>query len=161
MIQRIQSVFLFIAFVAFGLMFFFPIAFKFPDADGTNLVSYQLYNYYLQVASPGSEPLMNYIITLPMAVTTGLAGLLSLITIFVYKNRLKQMNLVKLCVFINILLVVGIFFWYSGVVEEKAGTEPSYDIAAYFPLITLVFLILAFRRIRKDEKMVRAAERLR
>ncbi len=160
MIQRIQSLLLLLAAVAFGLMYCFPIASLVPDINSTDVVRYDLYNYYLFVATK-NVPEVNYIITLPMAITTGLAGILSLITIFLYKNRIKQMNLVKLTVFINILLVVGIFFWYSGIIEEKTGTQPSYDVSAYFPLITLVFLILAFRSIRKDERMVRAAERLR
>lgn len=162
MIQRMQSVYLFLVFVVFVLMAFFPIAQELAmESPNQNQYSLYVYKFYYALKGSGIPPVTNFVITLPMLVVSCIIALMAIITIFLYKRRLAQMNMVKTMVFLNILLVVGIFFWYSDIIEKRTELLPSYDIGAYLPLISLVFLILAFRGIRKDERMVRAADRLR
>ncbi len=159
MIQRIQTIFLLLVFISCVLIFFFPIAGNLSNQNETNF--YELYVYILKIWKHGSKPEFNYFITLPLLIANLIIAVLSVITIFLYKNRIRQMSLIKIAVFINILMVVGIYFGYAEIIERRIDLQEEYDVGAIFPLISLVFLILSFRRIRRDEKMVRASERLR
>lgn len=159
MIQRIQSLFLLLAAATCVLVFFFPISGNLSQQGVSEF--YELYAYVLKVYKPGVMPQFDYWITLPLAIGAAAVFILSLITLFLYKDRMRQMVMVKICAFINILLIVGIFIIYTRIVESRTSIEGDYGIGAFFPLICLVFLILAFRRIRRDEKLVRSADRLR
>ena len=63
---------------------------------------------------------------------------------------------------VNFALLAAIFI-YSDMVAalDDVTTEFRYDIAAYFPIVSVLLLILANRNIRADEKMIRQSERLR
>jgi peptidoglycan/LPS O-acetylase OafA/YrhL len=81
--------------------------------------------------------------------------------IFIYKNRRMQMKLVRGSV-VLILIMIGIFFFYAvPLLEDASGTLAVYEIGSYMPLIAFVFLILAYRGILSDEKLIRSADRLR
>jgi len=63
-------------------------------------------------------------------------------------------------IFLNIILVAGVFLNYPKLfIDTKIDIEPG--LGTYFPLISLVFLVLAYRFILKDEKLVKSADRLR
>jgi len=48
-------------------------------------------------------------------------------------------------------------------IEKKINIIPNYldSIGIYLPLIALVFMVMANRAIKRDEKLVRSADRLR
>lgn len=162
MIQRIQTLFLLLVVITAGLLFFFPIE---TNLDFPGLTDYyRLLVYELFIARPGSQPEHDYIITLPLLVANLCIIVLSIITIFKYRKRMLQMRLVKIAAFINILMVFGIFFGYSRIIEQRidiSSVTGNFAAGAFFPLVTLVLLVLAFRRIRHDENIVRSADRLR
>jgi ABC-type polysaccharide transport system permease subunit len=58
---------------------------------------------------------------------------------------------------------MGIFFFYIPMIEKKISIVPDYSKAfgIYLPLVALVFLIMANRAIKRDDKLVRSADRLR
>ncbi|MBA4240273.1 MAG: hypothetical protein C0448_06080 [Sphingobacteriaceae bacterium] len=85
--------------------------------------------------------------------------ILSIIIIFLFKNRVLQYKLSNLLVVFNIFLV-GLFFLLSYIKEGQTGTV-SYQIGAFLPLISAVFAYLAAHFIKKDEQMVRSADRIR
>ncbi|MEA3504551.1 MAG: DUF4293 family protein, partial [Bacteroidota bacterium] len=74
-----------------------------------------------------------------------------------------QIKLSQIGIFLNILLIIGILFYYIPAIEDTANVAPDYKGAygIYTPLISLLGLVLANRFIKKDEKLVNSSERLR
>ena len=62
----------------------------------------------------------------------------------------------------NIVLIMVVFFFYATRIKTMTLTEPDYNITGMaLPLISLAFLVLATRAIRKDDAMVKSSDRLR
>jgi hypothetical protein len=157
MIQRIQSVYLFLVVISLGAMFFFPLA-SFIGGDKDQLV---LYVYQLISEVPDSSPDVPSWFIFPNLILAAASVIISLISIFLFKNRKLQMMMVRL-VIIFILILIGVFFFYYAVeLENASGTVASYEVGAYMPLIAFAFLLLAYRGILNDEKLIRSADRLR
>lgn len=158
MLQRIQSLFLLLAFIAAVLLFFFPIAGIYSP-----VVTYKFYVYGLINMVPGEPSALSFMTTFPMLLLNVIISGLAFGCIFVYKNRVLQMKLVRFAILLNIVLVALIFFVYAKIIETNLHAAPDYldEAGIYFPLISLIFLILANRFILKDEKLVRSIDRLR
>jgi hypothetical protein len=91
------------------------------------------------------------------------AALVALVTIFFYKKRKLQINF---CI-VDIILIVCYyivfaynFFFVNNKVAEFFGTL-NYIFVAILPLISLIFIVLAIKHIKKDEKLVRSLDRIR
>jgi len=154
MIQRIQSIFLFLASIAIALVFFFPLANFFSENYSvqfwvTGIIKHTEFSDNVNISS------------LPLLIIVPFIALLSFITIFLYKNRKIQLKLIKFNILLNIILIALYFFYFINNIEEITFANADYLEGSFFPLISLVFFILAFRAIRKDEKLVRSADRLR
>ncbi len=88
-----------------------------------------------------------------------ISGLLSLITIFLFKNRKLQFVLGRLNIILNFILLgflVYLFLNLPGGVET-----PKKGIGMFLPIISIVFLVLANKAIKKDEDLVKSVDRLR
>jgi glucan phosphoethanolaminetransferase (alkaline phosphatase superfamily) len=158
MIQRIQTLYLSLAFIAIALLFAFPLA-QFFSENGAYIFSVT----GLKNMVPGDPDAFSSMIFLPLIVVAVGIGLLILYAIFQYKNRLYQIKLTNVGVLAAIVLIMGIFFLYIPVIEKKINIVPDYSKAfgIYLPLVALVFLVMANRAIKRDEKLVRSADRLR
>ncbi|HLO92650.1 MAG TPA: DUF4293 domain-containing protein [Lentimicrobium sp.] len=158
MLQRIQSVYLAIASLALITVYFFPLASFLSD------ISYaQFFITHIVSLTPGAEiPVKNSTI-MPLGVFNGIIAAILLLTIFLYKRRLYQSRMVKLCILMTIILVALVFFVYSPLLTRALATEADYtdNFGLYLILISLVMQILANRGIMKDERLVRSADRLR
>lgn len=161
MIQRIQTVFLVLSAIAIGAMAFFPIA-NFTNAPGVKgATSYYIFTIFEISDGAGGSP-FGFWFTLPLLVIPAAIAVLSIVAVFLYKNRAEQIRLTQTGIFLNILLVVGIMFFYIERIETITQSTASYEyVGIYLPLISLVFLVLAHRFIRRDEKLVRSLDRLR
>lgn len=89
------------------------------------------------------------------------AGVLSLAAIFLFRRRQVQM---RLAIFSAIALVVGIalgaiFFIQNS--SDLGNAEVNDQIGAFLPLAGIILVLLAYRFINKDEKLVRSMDRLR
>ncbi|MGM0565452.1 MAG: DUF4293 domain-containing protein [Bacteroidota bacterium] len=158
MIQRIQTVFLFLAIVAIILLAFFPLA-TFYSQTGI----FVLHVYELESITPGAEiPFIPWIFA-PLAVAALVVLILNVIALLSYKNRIKQIKLTQVSILLNILFIVGLMFYYVPTIEENTSTAVDYteSIGIYLPLISLVFTLIAQHFIKKDEKLVRSVDRLR
>jgi len=155
MIQRIQSLFLFLVFASSLAAFFFPIASFWGDL------------YVIKLGVLGIEEQFAYDAVWPdtilLPVILGLTALLAFITIFLYKRRLVQMRLIRFDLLLNIVYLALIFFYYVPDLETITDTSADYisEPGIYLSIVSVVLLILANRFIKKDEKLVRAADRLR
>ena len=164
MIQRIQSLFLLIAFIATVVVFFFPVASitEFTEVQSELLETdyYELSATGFEDPSPNSPPQLSAYTFLPIVIILIMLMILILYTIFQYKNRMHQLKLVKMGIFLNIILVAGIFLNYPKLfIDSLIEIEPG--LGTYFPLISLIFLVMAYRFILKDEKLVKSVDRLR
>ncbi|MCF6342457.1 MAG: DUF4293 domain-containing protein [Bacteroidales bacterium] len=157
MIQRIQSVYLLLAIVSLAAMFFFPLA-TFIGGDKDQLV---LYIYQLLSEVPDSKPDVPFYFIYPNLLLAALSLLITFISVFMFKKRMLQLKMVRLVILL-ILVLIGVFFFYYAVELEKAsGIAAQYDFGAYLPLAAFAFLLLAYRGIMSDEKLIRSSERLR
>ena len=161
MLQRIQSVYLTVAFAALIAIYFFPIA-----SFTSDFVYYKLSLTHMHKISDQSADVAATVsnnMVLPLGIFNGLITLTVLIAVFLFKNRRFQSKIVKLGILMNVILVGLIFFVFSPLIGRTLNAEVDYssDAGIYFTLISLLMLILANRGIIKDEKLVRAADRLR
>ena len=143
MLQRIQSIFLALAaFCSFGL--FGTDAAETPAPVPSSEVfadaSFGVYD---------SPVLVGGVVA---------AGLLLLFAIFLFRNRKLQVNLATVAIIITLAYVAyGVALWIS----DPASAQSSIDFGVTLPILSVIFSVLAARYIRKDEKLVRSADRLR
>lgn len=90
-----------------------------------------------------------------LLVFTGAALILSAVIIFLYKDRKLQM---KLCLLGAVLSLVTIIL-YIGQVNKLTKSTPA--LFCVLPFLVLAGHLMAFRNIRKDEKLVKSLEKLR
>lgn len=162
MLQRIQTIFMFFALIAGILIFFFPVASYISD---TNYLTFFIHTIKDMVPDPFAESStgdgqFGQWFTLPLAAGQFIIIVLLFYTIFQFKKRILQIRLNLLNIFLNVLLVGGIFY-YTTMIEGKTGAVSDYGIAAIFPLIAIILLFVANFYIRKDEKLIRSSNRLR
>lgn len=150
MLQRIQTLYLLMVVVLGTLLCFFsPIQFLLPE--GTS---------YINLMAINKWPLMVLCIAMP---------LLALVNIFLFKHRLLQARLNVVNVILSIgyyaMLALYVVFVIKGYEYidgmTLAGAEWYPTVWAAIPLVNIVWLMMATRRILKDEALVRAADRLR
>lgn len=143
MIQRIQTIFLALASMAAGGLLGLPFA-STPEAEAnSSLFADQVFN------------INDHMVLL---VTFLLAGVFSLIAIFLFKNRKLQMNLSILAIFATIIgLGFGVFIFLG----DPEHTDAGFEIGSLMPLLILIFIILGWRSIKKDDKLVKSMDRLR
>jgi len=152
MIQRIQSVFLFVSLCFMIPMLFAPVANLVYETG--DILTFNLSGFYITEAGATTCISNQY----SLMIFGIIICVLNLITIFLYRRRVLQL---RLCVY-NILLLIGLvgvmlFTLYS--LQDIRSI--SYCLPAVFPIICIILHFLAFRGIRKDELMVQSLSRLR
>ncbi len=151
MIQRIQTIYLLLAF-AFGLSMFFTNQIEFDGIYALNFKG-------IQSMEPSEAS--QSISTLALTILLVLTPLISFVTIFLYKKRLIQ---IRLCA-ANIGLLIGAtaLIYYFGTVGMKQlpATDLSYNVTMMFPIAGAILNFLALRAIGKDEALIRSMDRIR
>lgn len=155
MIQRVQTIWLFLATLALILMIFLPVLTVEVKTTETSLHTMGLYEDV--VGRPGIGTLKEAFT--PLLVTNIVVALLCFINIFNFKRRRMQ----KRIAVVSILLIVGFAAWCAVFGENLPGglQNAHFDFAAYLPALSVLFCIFAIGGINKDEKLIRSAERLR
>jgi hypothetical protein len=158
MIQRIQTVYLSLAVIAMTLLFVFPLAHFFSETG-----AYIFSVTGLKNMVPDGGNAFNPLIFLPLSIGAAAIGLLALFAIFQHRNRVFQVKLTNIGVLLCIAYIMAVFFLYIHVIEKKIHIVPDYSKAfgIYLPLVALVFMVMANRAIKRDDKLVRSADRLR
>jgi len=89
----------------------------------------------------------------------GLVPILAFITIFIFKKRNLQIKLIWIIIFLILIYYFTTLYACIGLhVDVK---EIFTNFSLYFNLVNLILCDLAIRAIKKDENLVRAADRLR
>lgn len=155
MLQRIQTVWLFFATAAIFSLFLFPYI-QLINADGVATAVkvtgvYQSINQQVVQTEP----------FLPLTIATVILGLIPFVIIFFYNDRKKQIAIA----YVTIVLILGYTFWLVQTTKHIVGNVTlqtnNYGIGMILPSVTILFLILAIKGIRRDEKLVRSVDRLR
>ncbi len=84
---------------------------------------------------------------------------LSIISIFMYKNRKSQFMLGRLNIILNFILLGFFVYQLQNLPGETAVSENG--IGMILPLVSIVLLALANKAIKKDEDLVKSVDRLR
>jgi hypothetical protein len=164
MIQRIQSIYLSAVVLLSVLLFFLPVSTKIIPADPaknilkditykTDLYGVEKYENGALVSSSSNFILMILNIA---------AGGLSAFVIFLYRKRLVQMKLIRLSILFTTAFIVADFYFSDALGKEHGeGYKTMYLSGSYFPIIQVILLVMAMRAIKKDEELVRSADRIR
>ena len=154
MIQRKQTIFLFLAFVTTIVCLCLPLGSIELQGMGVEPV---LYN--MALAQPDNNGVNYDFFYAPMAALLVLAAILEITAIFLYKNRKRQ---ARFCSFaIALIFVWLLLFAYYKYFDLTEVGQLRQSIAVSFPFLSAVFDYLAFKGIRADERLVRAADRIR
>ncbi len=154
MIQRIQTVYLLIAEMLIGALFFVPFA-KILGKEGL-IYQFDMKGIYL-AGSPKPEIIYG---SLPLVILCVMSLIILLITILKYKNRILQMRLSTLNIFL-LIGIGGLIFYYVWSSAKLLQGSYSFNIYLVFPVIAAIFIYLAIRAIAKDELLVRSIDRIR
>ena len=152
MIQRIQTIYLLLAGIMPAFTFCLPLA-RFTQGDQTCLLYGCHYNAAQMAEMAGRHPF-------GLAVLGLLALLLPLIAIGSFKNRKRQLRQTNWAVALQAGWLLT-YAAYSLSVANRTAADFAPGIGLAFPLLAILFLLLAARGIRKDEALVRAADRIR
>ena len=138
-IQRIQTVYLLLASFLGGSLFTLPFAIAPQEQEGV------FFDGLLNIHDHSGLMVMCVLIIV-----------LSLVTTFLYNNRVLQMNLGK----INMLITLGLFA-FAAYLYYTVKDIALISGGLLVPVIVIVLLFLANKNILKDEKLVRDSNRLR
>jgi len=143
MIQRIQSIFLLFASLAFFSLF-------------SNLMSFATSEPVASATSVLSDGIFNIHDNTGLIFLTVLGGVLALLAIFLFNNRSLQMKISNFTILAGLSTVGFLGFLIS---KETSTFEIGFGLAA--PILAIVFSALATRFIKKDDKVVKSMDRLR
>jgi len=88
-----------------------------------------------------------------------LSAILSLISIFNFKDRKRQIVINRLNIVVNFYLLGVIVYHLLSLPGESQISEKG--IGLFIPELVIVLLVLANRAIQKDERLVKSVDRLR
>ncbi len=149
MIQRIQTLWLLLASVAAVFMFFFPVA-ELNDSNSIMIYTYET------ISIGGIDGLLQsgYV----LAGLIGIIAVLSFITIFLFKNRTLQM---RLCTFISLLDIFTVILIVVFSVNQSENPGITIGLSAILPFVIFILILMARRAVRRDDLLVKAADRIR
>ena len=154
MIQRIQTIFLFVVVLALIAFNFFPYWQSVPqNEEAINL----LFSYAL-VITDGDEAVLTYGLYTLVAGLTGIAALLAIIEITMFKNRVLQMKLGALN---SIVMTSALGLMTYFVLQLQKSLSGSFGISIFILAAAMIANVMARRFIHKDEKLVRSVDRIR
>jgi len=155
MLQRVQTIWLFFATAAIFSLFLFPYLQTF-NTDGS-VKALKVTGIQENVGGQ----IVQTEAFLGLTIATVIIGLIPFIAIFLFKNRKKQM----IACYVSIVSILGFSFRLVQTAKVALGgialqTE-NYGLGVILPSLAIFFVILALRGIRRDEKLIKSADRLR
>jgi len=141
MVQRIQTIFLALTALFHLLIFFIPI-FTWEGIEGT---------IFMTAANE-----------VPLIIFSVLIILVSLFVITQYKNRARQRKLVYILTIIIILLVcLCMYSMFRTTTSGDYSLVPIKSYGMFLQLSSIILCLLAARRIKKDDDLVKSIDRIR
>ena len=137
MIQRIQTLYLLLAFLTTSILLFFIPLWTLKDGKEFYFMQSQVYTIIL-----------------------GLSTALTLLSVVSYKKRQNQFVIGRLNIILNLILL-GLFVYRSLNLSGETLAVSEKGIGMFLPVLAIVFLVLANKAIKKDEDLVKSVDRLR
>ncbi|MET3611182.1 MULTISPECIES: DUF4293 domain-containing protein [Mucilaginibacter] len=155
MLQRIQSIYLLFASLVLFALFFFPLAHNVYVNDKPSSI---MVTGIYQDVNGVQQHTQTFV---ALAAITAIVALIPLVIIFLYKNRKQQ---IAFC-YSAILVLIGYSFWMAQTVKGAAGSitldTRTMGIGLFLTSLSIILIIFAQKSIKKDEKLVKSADRLR
>lgn len=152
MLQRIQTLYLLIAFAITAALFSMDLA-QFANETGL----FRLTADGIYTIDADNKLVMP---TQALTILLVVAELLLLVIIFLYRKRILQIRLCGMS--LGLLIGLSVMIYYFGKTASKElGAELSFSWAMVLPLIAMVFVFLAIKAIGRDEALVRSIDRIR
>jgi hypothetical protein len=142
MIQRIQTVWLLLAGAAGVLMYRLP------------LWQHMSANQSAYTKFFASENLLMFLMV-------AAASLSAFVAVFLFRNRGLQKSLALLGTLLSVALLAMEFFKVEEMKRDLAPARNMWQLGALMPVAMIVFFLLAYGAIRRDEKLIRSLDRLR
>lgn len=155
MFQRIQTVYLFLATVFSGL--FLGGSFASFGNQGIPAIKMK-FNGIFRLNAENNLVASEQMI--PVTIISVIIPVITFAIILIYKNRKLQMKLIIGIIILEILLVAAACFYIISVIRNE-GMAMGLGFQSIMPFPAVLFLILAYRGIKKDEDLVRSYDRLR
>lgn len=157
MIQRIQSVYLLMA-ILFNLgMAFLPV-FSINEPD----LNLRVYAFTQSVTD-----VSGITVTKPAPLLILLSVLVAIVAtvsvIFMYKDRKKQIRLCYLLYLLQFIIVLLATVWITTTYHISLSelSTKAHPLSMIFPLVSMWWVFIAQRAIKKDEELVRSVDRIR
>jgi len=155
MLQRIQSIYLLLGSLAIYALFLFPLVHGVYVNGKPSTIS------VTGVFQDVNGQMAHTQFFAGLTAATAVIGLIPLVIIFLYKNRKQQIALG----YSTLLVIVGFSFWMSQAVKPLMGDTQidthNWGIGLLLSSISMIFILLAISAIKRDEKLVKSADRLR
>jgi len=152
MLQRPQTLFLLGVFILSLFLLTGSIA-RFTVEEGEFILKH---SGLLDAAGNKTE-----VATWPLSVLFIVVAVLAFLNIFFYRHRMRQMRIVVFLILLNAGMI-GMMFYYAFVAKNQLeGALVVHQLRFIVPPINMILLYFAFRRIRRDELMVKAFDRIR
>ncbi len=158
MLQRIQTVFLILVVLFMAGILFFNI---WVGETGEGYANFT--PFYLEISEGDSEANTELIYSpyVIIAVLAVASATLALVEITKFRNRLLMIKLGALNSLFMAATVVIMVLFSNNIGESYQVASSQYGISLFLPVAAMICNLLANRFIRRDEKLVRSADRLR
>ena len=156
MIQRIQSIYLFLMAAVSGVLFFVTLA----TFEYTN----QLELTILGIGQQNDTVFFSDTYTIPLLLLNVVMAFLPIVTIFLYKKMGLQLKMARFNLFVIAVFIAIVFMYYVPDMQKTLACNDQtthYGFGMYAVLSEIVFNILAIRGIRKDIALIRSMDRIR
>lgn len=153
MIQRIQSIFLLLTTILMGTTFVIPsLEITSEDLKFSSILfnSLGIFDNSISYHAWGA------------AIFCALSAIVAFLNIFLYKKRKLQIKLgLFTALLIAIYYVTAAFYINAFLDKITSGYSLNIQLGIIFPVLALIFDLLAVSRIKKDEKLVKSLDRIR
>lgn len=162
MIQRVQSIFLFLVTVAMLVVTYSTIWEQVnpEQTEKMKLSAWYLTTYEILNGEEGS--VVEQTNTFYIGILAIIAAVLALYSLFQYKNRTRQMflNMINSLI-MGTTLGIAVYLSYQANLDFNPSFGGAYVIGFYAIVAALILNVIANRFIRKDEMLVRDTDRIR
>ncbi|WP_224483731.1 DUF4293 domain-containing protein [Robertkochia aurantiaca] len=136
MLQRIQSLYMFLVVIINGVLPFWVNLWTDNNGEAVYAQDDLFYSVFFLVSAA-----------------------IAFVTVFLYKNRKSQFVINRLNIILNFVLLG--FFVYRSLILSGETQVSEKGIGMLLPVISIVLLVLANKAIKKDEDLVKSVDRLR
>lgn len=143
MLQRIQTIYLLLASIISGALIF---VFDLWKSIKSNIFALDLLN-------------SNSYILKAIPILFLVSAIISFVAIFLFKDRKLQFVVGRLAILVNLILL-GLLIYVSLTLPGEAEVSEK-GIGMFIPILAILLIVLANKAIKKDEDLVKSADRLR